>query len=120
MAHAAPRMHRDAGHGGDEEGARAGRARPVEEGGQGVEEAPPALALPAHGRGPKEKDMAHAAPRTHRDADQGGNEEAPGLAGRDSPKRGSLRSTRFRPLPPTCVVRPERQTDRAARVSVLV
>ena len=29
MAHAALRTHRDAGHGGDEEGARAGRARPV-------------------------------------------------------------------------------------------
>ena len=55
-----------------QEGARVGRARPAEEGEQGVEEETPALALPAHGRGLKEKDMAHAAPRTHRDADQGG------------------------------------------------
>ena len=43
---------------------------------------------------------------------------APGLAGRDPPKRGSLRSTRFRPLQPTCVGRPGRQTDRAARAQV--
>ena len=68
----------------DEEDARAGRARPVEEGEQGVEEAPPALALPAHGRGPKEKDMAHVAPRTHRDADHGGDEEG-ARAGRARP-----------------------------------
>ena len=72
MAHAEPRTHRDEGRGGDEEGARVGRARPAEEGEQGVEEETPALALPTHGRGLKEKDMAHAAPRTHRDADQGG------------------------------------------------
>ena len=67
-----------------QEGARVGRARPAEEGEQGAEAAPPALAFPAQGRGPEEKDMSHAAPRMHRDADHWGDEEG-ARAGRARP-----------------------------------
>ena len=42
---------------------------------KGAEEAAPDLALPAYSQGPKEKGMAHAALRTHRDAGHGGDEE---------------------------------------------
>ena len=42
---------------------------------QGAKGARSAPALPAHGRGSEERDMAHAAPRKHHDADHGGDEE---------------------------------------------
>ena len=42
---------------------------------QGAEEAAPALALPAKGRSPLEKGIAHAALRAHRVAGHGGDEE---------------------------------------------
>ena len=43
---------------------------------------------------------------------------APGLAGRDPPKRGNMWPIRFRPLLPMRIVRPGRQTDRATRGQV--
>ena len=61
--------------------------RPVEEGERGTEEAAPDLALPAHGLGPKERDMTRAALRTHRDTGYGGDEEG-ARAGRARPVGG--------------------------------
>ena len=43
---------------------------------------------------------------------------APGLAGRYRSKKGDLWSIRFKPLLPTCMVRPEKQSDRATRAQV--
>ena len=61
--------------------------------GPDAKEAPLPLAHPPSGRGPKEKDMAHAATRAI-----GEMKGAPGLAGRGPSAKGVAWSTRRRPL----------------------